>query len=647
MKYPYYLVYTKYINRLGLISIPTLFIFFLLASSNISSAGGVVFNSKSKLSDRLKKPKNIVLSIGINEYRGQKTHLNTPVNDAKLFHRTAINTIAEKEYSYLLTDHYATRKEILSLLNRIKTNLPINSQIILFWSGMSSYDSVHQDLWLLTFSDSDDKIPSHLSLNNDVLPIFSEDDRFILIADGCHIGDAMINKISYKYPYFAVLGSSKKDELAMEFPGKKVNIFTEIIVSALTNPGPDFDGDGFISLEEIYIDIYPKLVSSYTINNTSQHPSLSGERVHRLHLMRAPPESMYRKPKASKMTQQEDLYYKFYIDDFMAKELNKWPMLRINSNSTEHNIILKRNEILLDREAVASLGPGLNVLSSLKHRLIIWRESKRLQLFETPYKNSHAILVAIDDYDRQGDEEKRGKTGFRSLSNMVNRSKELSEVLQKLGFPKENIHELYDSDATTNSVERLLKNFWTGGAYSTADRLIFYFGGHGDLCEDQTILITYDYDSNRPTLSSVGMLELTGRHARNVAAHHMLLVIDSCFSGYSLALGKDEDIYKSNKFRRLSIIRAEVEQRARNILVAGTGSQEAVWKNGGIFTEALIRGLKGEADQNNDGLFQFFELYGFIKNEVTFRASQTGINQVPIGSRLTAYGTGSIIFWDN
>lgn len=63
---------------------------------------------------------------------------------------------------------------------------------------------------------------------------------------------------------------------------------------------------------------------------------------------------------------------------------------------------------------------------------------------------------------------------------MKENAKLLAESLHKFGFPEENIITLFDANATSQALEDSLKLFWRGGKYAYADRLFFYFGGHGD-----------------------------------------------------------------------------------------------------------------------------------------------------------------------
>jgi hypothetical protein len=112
-----------------------------------------------------------------------------------------------------------------------------------------------------------------------------------------------------------------------------------------------------------------------------------------------------------------------------------------------------------------------------KQQALIWLEARKLAAYETPYKHSYAVVVAIDDYDRKHDPNHRPPTGYPALSAMVSNAKTLVETLQKLGFEREHIVSLYDERATSDAVEAALKSFWPGGPTADADRVLFYFGG--------------------------------------------------------------------------------------------------------------------------------------------------------------------------
>jgi HEAT repeat protein len=279
--------------------------------------------------------------------------------------------------------------------------------------------------------------------------------------------------------------------------------------------------------------------------------------------------------------------------------------------------------------------------------IAFWYEEKRMERFRVPYSNSYAVIVAIDDYGRSGSSPSRHHSEFSNLSCMVQNAKELSASLRELGFPKENIFELYDADATGTNITALLSRFWERPDRIEADRLFVYFGGHGTTNSSSPCLVTYDFDPDQPTLSGLPMHDITGRHFENIVARHVIVAIDACFAGLALPghLGIDDaEEQQMRQFRRLSIIEGETHEKARNLLVSGSANQKAILKNGGIFTKALIAGLRGAADFNGDNLIQFDELSLYVKNEVRSRSRALGEIQEPKSWKDEQLGSGGVVF---
>lgn len=295
----------------------------------------------------------------------------------------------------------------------------------------------------------------------------------------------------------------------------------------------------------------------------------------------------------------------------------------------------------------SSVRSGFNLLQIGAETYQLWRSKQALRAFSEPYKDSYAVLVAIDDYDRSEDKLHRKATGFPELGNMVSQADALADVLVQLGFPQDHIIKLYNSEADSNGIEETLKTFWYGGSRANADRLFFYFGGHGDQLRDQSRLISYDYDAERPLLTTFDSEELITRHSRNIAAKHVLFALDACFSGLTLLSKPDSPASDSDQdeFARLAIIERNITEPARAIMVAGTGNQKALWQNGGIFTQKLITGLSGTGDVNEDGLIEFEEVGKYVRDQVTIAARKKGIRQDPDYRSLDNSGNGRFMFF--
>jgi len=336
---------------------------------------------------------------------------------------------------------------------------------------------------------------------------------------------------------------------------------------------------------------------------------------------------------------------KVYSIDTTPNDLRNLDSIKVNGKNVNF-VIKKSNKIsFLGKDEI--IKKGLNILETIKKKYIFWCEKEKLSLFKNPYKNSHAVIIAIDDYDRKNVPHKN-KTGFKNLDYMIDNAKQLKEKLVKVGFEPNNIKSFFNHEANSTAINNYLKSYWEGGKNDTADRLLIYFGGHGNSLKNIGYLVTYDFDPTKPTLTSLLMKDLTNRHAENISAHHVMIALDACHSGLAVykTLSRNKvDNDKLREFRTLSIIQNDTAPPARNILLAGTGNQEVIWDKGGIFTKALVSGLGGRADFNNDNIIQFEELSNYVRNEVAYEAKLNNASQEVAHYNIENLGKGRIMFF--
>lgn len=337
----------------------------------------------------------------------------------------------------------------------------------------------------------------------------------------------------------------------------------------------------------------------------------------------------------------------FSFVDTIPKQLLSLEEINVNGHIIEKNSLKpKSQKIIIKKSEENIFKNGINFIQDQKDKFIFWIEENKLLSFNNPYRTSFAIIVAISDYDRIHDPSKRGPTGYTPLDFMTRQAMNLTEVLKKQGFPQENIITLFNNAAISKAIEDSLKLFWDGGKYSDAERIVFYFGGHGDKYNNNHVLITYDFDPKKPILSGFLSNQLITSHFKQIKAKHMLVAIDACNAGMALTLSSPVlDPKRIKNFKRLNIIERDTKNRARNMLLAGTDDQKAIAINEAIFTKFFILALQGEADYNNDGLIQFDEISLYLSNEVyQFTKINAGYVQNPTSSVHTAFGNGRILF---
>jgi len=231
------------------------------------------------------------------------------------------------------------------------------------------------------------------------------------------------------------------------------------------------------------------------------------------------------------------------------------------------------------------------------------------------YRESWAIIIGINDYQQ-----------WPKLRYCVNDANAIERVLiSKFGFKKENIRKLIDGEATRQRILAILGDeFANANQVQREDRVFFFFAGHGatrTLADNREIgfIIPVDADPSNYYSTAISMNSL--RDACDlIAARHIYFVMDSCYSGLALTRGagafSQDHSYLEEITRRVS----------RQILTAG-GAEQQVADDGpdghSVFTWALLQGLTGQADLDNNGFITASELGAYVSPIVSKFSRQT------------------------
>jgi hypothetical protein len=140
--------------------------------------------------------------------------------------------------------------------------------------------------------------------------------------------------------------------------------------------------------------------------------------------------------------------------------------------------------------------------------------------------DNHLLLIAIDEYEQ-----------CPRLYNCVKDSEAFAQVLhQQYQFAEERTARLHNQAATRPAIMKHLGQYVK--TLGPDDQLVIYFSGHGIYDEDRkegfwapvngSLDATYDCVANQDVL----------RELKAIKARHVLLVVDSCFSGTLFARQK-------------------------------------------------------------------------------------------------------------
>ena len=157
------------------------------------------------------------------------------------------------------------------------------------------------------------------------------------------------------------------------------------------------------------------------------------------------------------------------------------------------------------------------------------------------------------------------------------------------------------------------------------DTVIIFFAGHGFSEEDPSVaasdrlakyLLAHDSDPKNLYGTAFPMEEF-GRIFSRIKAQRILFFIDSCFSGQSGGRTISTDL----KWRGVSpaFLDDLARGKGRSIL-ASSGPNELSLESSelghGFFTYYLLKGLKGAADDNDDGYVDLLELTSYVQWQV-------------------------------
>ncbi len=152
------------------------------------------------------------------------------------------------------------------------------------------------------------------------------------------------------------------------------------------------------------------------------------------------------------------------------------------------------------------------------------QESKRgLKIPQKPAKKApkgrnYLMVIGINAYQH-----------FTPLNNAVGDAKAIKELLvARYQFQEEDVMELYDQQATRKNILRGLRSL--EDQITTEDNLIVYFAGHGTMNKRKTkgFWIPVDAESHQDEYIANSRIK---DHLDEVEAHHIYLIVDSCFSG--------------------------------------------------------------------------------------------------------------------
>ena len=237
------------------------------------------------------------------------------------------------------------------------------------------------------------------------------------------------------------------------------------------------------------------------------------------------------------------------------------------------------------------------------------------------YNKSYAVCIGIDEYSI-----------WPKLNYAVADAVEMRNKLLEMGFDQVKL--IKNEEATADNIIKAIS--WLGEVAESDDRVIIYFSGHGHTIEGRTRTVGYiipvDCPKNNYYENAISMAKLK-EATEVIKAKHILYIMDSCYSGIGLISRADNEEFMVEMAKDPCVY----------MITAGKAGEEAIETGGhGIFTKYILRGLKGEADYDKDGVVTGTELGLYSRKWVSNEAKELKKTQTPQFGRID--GEGEIVF---
>lgn len=193
-------------------------------------------------------------------------------------------------------------------------------------------------------------------------------------------------------------------------------------------------------------------------------------------------------------------------------------------------------------------------------------------------------------------------------------------LVEAMGFQEENIILAVDQEATKAAFNRIFEGQLQNYIMPGESDVFVYYSGHGAPNVDNAAAYFVPYDADPNYAAQTGYsLDQFYRQLNELEARSVTVVLDACFSGASEA---------GMLIQEASPIFISVENPAANleqgvVLTSSSGDQISSWypeKGHGLFTYYFLKGIRGEADGDQDGTVTSLEVYGYIMENVPYLA---------------------------
>jgi hypothetical protein len=233
----------------------------------------------------------------------------------------------------------------------------------------------------------------------------------------------------------------------------------------------------------------------------------------------------------------------------------------------------------------------------------------------TEFIPGRALIVAVSDYSY-----------VTSLPNaVINDASDVAAALtdeHACGYDPHKVTVLLNESATTSNVIRAFEDVKD---LATDEPFVFFFSGHGDRQTTESgtrsYLLCQDSDLDRldeTALRDDQLLEWLGR----LPSRRQVIILDACHAGGIGVLKSTRQMPKGVGDLSSFLLSSG---RGRVLLTSCRPEEYSMVANGSrnsVFSESLLKGMRGQARIKDDGTVGVLDLFDFVSQEVPKNADQ-------------------------
>ena len=230
-----------------------------------------------------------------------------------------------------------------------------------------------------------------------------------------------------------------------------------------------------------------------------------------------------------------------------------------------------------------------------------------------------AVVVGISDY--QYDTSWNPQKGIPDLKYANKDARAFADFLISPSggaFSPDHVRVLLDKQATMSEVRVAIGDFLARSLED--DLVVLFFAGHGtpDPKNPKNLyLLCHDTQPGKYYGTALPMWEIDVALTRTIRSKKVFVIADAC---HSAGVGGTRAVSVSDQFNEYMDAIARSRSGITKITASRANelSQEREFSDGGhgVFTHYLLKGLKGEADDNRDGFVTMKEAYGYLYDRV-------------------------------